>query len=71
MLTFFMIVPGAGAGEDVREAFLEFGLLFEDLNSDMRLPAADGGARVVGAWMAAGVGSNLKAFECVAGFLTI
>lgn len=50
-----------GAGEDVRDT----GVLF-DLKSEMRVPAAEGGARLVGAWMASGVGCRVKALLCEA-----
>jgi len=40
-----------GIGEDVREAFRDVGLLL-DLKSDIRVPAAEGGGRGVGAWIA-------------------
>lgn len=49
MFTFFIVVGALGAGDEVREPFLEFGLLLEDLNSEIRVPAAEGGARVAGA----------------------
>lgn len=46
-----------GPGEEVREV----GVLFEVLKSEIRVPAAEGGARGVGAWMAAGLGWRVKA----------
>lgn len=60
----FLVVLDPGAGEEVREAFLEAGLLLEDLNSDIKVPAAEGGARGVGACTATGFGSSLKALDC-------
>jgi hypothetical protein len=48
MLTFFVIV-GPGAGEEILEAFREVALLLDDLKSDINVPAAEGGARGVGA----------------------
>jgi len=50
-----------GAGEDVREAFREAGVLLEVLKSDIKVPAAEGGGLGVGAWMAAGLGCREKA----------
>jgi hypothetical protein len=63
MLIFFVTVGALGAGEEVREAFREAGLLLEDLKSDIRAPAAEGGARGVGACTAAGLESSLKALD--------
>ena len=64
MFTFVFVV--GGKGEDVREGFCE-ALRdeeedFEVLKSDIKEPAAEGGARGVGACIAAGFGSREKAF---------
>jgi hypothetical protein len=76
MLTFFVL---CGAGEEFRWVFREAELFLEDLKSDIKVPAAEGGALAVGACTATGVGSNL-ALGCVvaeeeaveaAGFLEI
>ncbi len=68
-----VFVEDGGAGDAVREAFREFEALFEDLKSDIRAPAAEGGARGVGAWTATGLGCSEKAFDvdeaAVVGFL--
>jgi len=47
-----------GAGE----AFLEFDVLFA-LKSDISEPAADGGGRVEGCCVAAGLGSSMEMLE--------
>ena len=56
----FVVFDRPGAGEAVREALREEELLF-DLKSEIRVPAAEGGARGVGAWIAGGLGSREKA----------
>jgi hypothetical protein len=53
-----------GAGEEVREAFLEEELLL-DLKSEIRAPAAEGGGLGIGAWMASGLGLRVKALLAV------
>ena len=45
----FVVFDGPGTGEAVPEALREEELLF-DLKSEIRVPAAEGGARGVGAW---------------------
>lgn len=59
-----------GAGEALREGFWEVTRdEAVDLDflpkSDIKVPAAEGGGRGIGAWMAAGVLSSAKAFEDV------
>lgn len=53
-----------GAGEEVREAFLEEELLL-DLKSEIRAPAAEGGGLGIGAWMASGLGLRANALLAV------
>ena len=48
-----------GAGEFVREVSREEGLLL-DLRSEMKGPAADGGARGVGLWKGVGLFASVK-----------
>lgn len=56
----FVVFDGPEAGEAVPEALREEELLF-DLKSEIRVPAAEGGARGVGAWSAEGFESREKA----------
>jgi len=55
MLTFVFELEGAG------EEVCEVGVDFEVLKSEVRGPAAEGGGRGMGAWMAAGLGWRVKA----------
>ena len=48
-----MLIFARGAGEAFRELFFEFVALFVFGKSEIRSPAAEGGART-GAWTAAG-----------------
>jgi len=60
---FIFVFELEGAGEEVREV----GVDFEVLKSDIRGPAAEGGALGIGAWMAAGLVWRAKALLGCAG----
>ena len=56
----FVLLFEFGAGDEVRDALREEGLLFA-LKSEISKPAAEGGGLGVGAWMASGFGLSVKA----------
>jgi hypothetical protein len=60
---FIFVFELEGAGEEVREV----GVDFEVLKSDIRGPAAEGGALRIGAWIAAGLVWRAKALLGCAG----